>query len=191
MTHGGSLAATRRPSYAQMSTRAMGRRLARRDPKRRPWTDHVEVHMALAHGVALPATAGDWMTYGMMSMGSIHGPRCTCLTWFQVLNQSEEGRRRRGRAHRRGRWHQSSMAVKVPILWVRERLWALVNLWDLCTQRERWLSTDKVAENRGKRGSDGLPGADTAMVRTRCSGWPPFITVDCIEAMCSAPGERK
>jgi hypothetical protein len=24
-------------------------------------------------------------------MGSIHGPRRTCLTWSQALNQSEEG----------------------------------------------------------------------------------------------------
>jgi hypothetical protein len=28
----------------------------------------------------------------------------------------------------------------------------------------RWLNTDEVVENRGERGSDGLPNADTALV---------------------------
>jgi hypothetical protein len=31
---------------------------------------------------------------------------------------------------------RSSMVVMVPVLWVRERLWALVKLWYLCTGRE-------------------------------------------------------
>jgi hypothetical protein len=32
----------------------------------------------------------------------------------------------------------------------------------------RWLGTDKVAENRGERGDDGVPEADTTLVRMRC-----------------------
>jgi hypothetical protein len=55
----------------------------------------------------------------------------------------------------------------------------------------RWLGTDEVAENKGERSGDGLPEADTALVRTRCSGWPPFIVVHCIEATRAAPGETK
>jgi hypothetical protein len=79
-----------------------------------------------ARGVALPPTA-----YGKMSTGSIHGPWRTFLTWSQALNRSEEGRRQRGGAHRRGRRPKSSMAVKVG-----EWLWALVKLWDLRIGRE-------------------------------------------------------
>jgi hypothetical protein len=55
----------------------------------------------------------------------------------------------------------------------------------------RWLDTDEVAENRGKRGGDRLPGADTVLMRTRCRGWPSFIVVHCLEATWAAPGERK
>jgi hypothetical protein len=55
----------------------------------------------------------------------------------------------------------------------------------------RWLSTDEVVKNSGERDSDGLPEADIALVQTRCSGWPPFIAVHCIEATWAAPGERK
>jgi hypothetical protein len=55
----------------------------------------------------------------------------------------------------------------------------------------RWLGTDKVAENRGKRCGDGLPGADTALVRTRCRGWPPFIAMHYVEATRAVPGESK
>jgi hypothetical protein len=47
-----------------------------------------------------------------------------------------------------------------------------------------------MAENRGKHSGDGLPGADTEMVQTRCSGWPPFIVVHCVEATRAAQGER-
>jgi hypothetical protein len=71
--------------------RAIGRCLARRGPKWRPWTDHVEVHTALARGVGLPVTAGDWTARGKMSTGSIHGPRRTCLTQSEALNRSKEG----------------------------------------------------------------------------------------------------
>jgi hypothetical protein len=38
----------------------------------------------------------------------------------------------------------------------------------------RWLDTDEVAKNRGKHDGDGLPGANTALVRTRCRGRPFF-----------------
>jgi hypothetical protein len=55
----------------------------------------------------------------------------------------------------------------------------------------RWLDTDEVVENRGEHGGDGLSEADTAPVQTRCSGWPPFIAMYCVEAMWAAPGERK
>jgi hypothetical protein len=82
------------------------------------------------------ATVGDWMARRKMSTGSIHGPRCTCLTRSDALNQSEEGGRRRGRAHRRGRRRRSSTAVKVPVLRVGEQLWGLVKLWDHRTVRE-------------------------------------------------------
>jgi hypothetical protein len=39
----------------------------------------------------------------------------------------------------------------------------------------RGLGLDEVAENRGEHGGDGLPEADTTLVRTRCNGWPPFL----------------
>jgi hypothetical protein len=55
----------------------------------------------------------------------------------------------------------------------------------------RWLSTDEVWENRGNHSGDSLPGADTALVRTRCSEWPPFIAVRCVEATRATPGEWK
>jgi hypothetical protein len=55
----------------------------------------------------------------------------------------------------------------------------------------RWLDLDEVVENRGERGGDGLPEADMALVRTRCSGWPPFIVVHCVKATRAVPGERK
>jgi hypothetical protein len=69
----------------------MGHRLARCGPKRRPWIDHVEVYTALARGVALPATAGDWTIHRKVSMGLIHGPRCTCLTRSKALDRDMEG----------------------------------------------------------------------------------------------------
>jgi hypothetical protein len=49
----------------------------------------------------------------------------------------------------------------------------------------------KWHKNRGKRSGDGLPGADTALVRTRCIGWPLFIAVHCVEATRATPGKRK
>jgi hypothetical protein len=55
----------------------------------------------------------------------------------------------------------------------------------------RWLGTDGVSESRGECGGDGLPEADTVLTRTRCSGWPPFIAVHCVEATQPAPRERK
>jgi hypothetical protein len=87
--------------------------------------------MVLAHDVALLATAGEWMVHGKDPWMSAH-----LSNTVQVLNRSEEGRQRRGGAHQRGRWHQSSTAVKVPLLWVGERLWALVKLRDLRRGRE-------------------------------------------------------
>jgi hypothetical protein len=51
----------------------------------------------------------------------------------------------------------------------------------------RWLGTDKVAKNRGECGGDGLPEADTALVRTRRRGWAPFIAVHCVKATRAAP----
>jgi hypothetical protein len=102
-------------------------------PRRGP---HGAQCTVLAHSVALPVTAGDWTTHGTMSMGSIHGPWCTCLTQSQVLNQSEEGGRRRSRAHRCGQQCRSSTVVKVPVLQVGEQLWDLVQLWKVCMGRE-------------------------------------------------------
>jgi hypothetical protein len=51
----------------------------------------------------------------------------------------------------------------------------------------RWLGTNEVVENRGECGGDGLPEADTALVRTRRRGLPPFIAVHCVEAMQAVP----
>jgi hypothetical protein len=48
-----------------------------------------------------------------------------------------------------------------------------------------------MVENRGEHGDDGLPEAEKVLVRTRCSGWPPFIVVHCVEATRAASGERK
>jgi hypothetical protein len=50
----------------------------------------------------------------------------------------------------------------------------------------RWLGTDEAVENRGGCGGDGLPEADTALVRTRCRGWPFFIAVHYVEATRTA-----
>jgi hypothetical protein len=47
-------------------------------PRRGPHGAQCE---ALVRRVALPVTADDWTTRAKMSMGSIHGPRRTCLTW--------------------------------------------------------------------------------------------------------------
>jgi hypothetical protein len=55
----------------------------------------------------------------------------------------------------------------------------------------RWLGTDEVAENRGECSGDGLPEADTALVRMRRRLQPPFIAVHCVEAMRAVPLERK
>jgi hypothetical protein len=55
----------------------------------------------------------------------------------------------------------------------------------------RWLITDEVVENRGKCGGDGLPEADTTLVRMSRRGWPPFIVVHCVEATWAASGERE
>jgi hypothetical protein len=55
----------------------------------------------------------------------------------------------------------------------------------------RWLGIGEVAKNICESSSDGLPEADTVLVRTRCSGWPPFITVHCVEVTRAAPRERK
>jgi hypothetical protein len=51
----------------------------------------------------------------------------------------------------------------------------------------RWLGTNKVAENRGERGGDGLPEADTVLVWTRYRGCPPFIAMHCVEATRATP----
>jgi hypothetical protein len=51
----------------------------------------------------------------------------------------------------------------------------------------RWLGTNEVVENRGECDGDGLPEADTTLVRTRRRGWPPFIAVHCVEAMQAVP----
>jgi hypothetical protein len=55
----------------------------------------------------------------------------------------------------------------------------------------RWLITDEVVENRGECGGEGLPEADTMLVRTSRRGWPPFIVVHCVEATWAASGERE
>jgi hypothetical protein len=44
------------------------------------------------------------------------------------------------------------------------------------------LAPTKWRKNRGECGGDGLPEADTTLVRMRCRGWPPFIAVHCVEA---------
>jgi hypothetical protein len=72
---------------------------------------------------------------GKMYTTSFPSPRCTHLTRLRAPACSEEGGRRRGRTHRRGRRPQSSTVVKVPVLRVGEQLWALVKLWDLRTGR--------------------------------------------------------
>jgi hypothetical protein len=51
----------------------------------------------------------------------------------------------------------------------------------------RWLGTDEVVENRAECGGDGLPEADTALVRMRRRGWSPFIAVHYVEAMRATP----
>jgi hypothetical protein len=52
--------------------------------------------------------------------------------------------------------------VKVSVLWVGVQFQALAKLLYLRTGRGgvRWLNTDGMAENRGERGSDGIPEAD-------------------------------
>jgi hypothetical protein len=67
-------------------------------PRRGP---HGTQRATLSRSVALLANVEDWMTCGKMSTGGIHGPRRTCLTWSQALNQSEEGKQRSARAQRR------------------------------------------------------------------------------------------
>jgi hypothetical protein len=51
----------------------------------------------------------------------------------------------------------------------------------------RWPGTDEVVENRGECGSDGLPEADKALVRTRRRGWTLFVAMHCVEATRAAP----
>jgi hypothetical protein len=114
IARGGSLAANRRPGCARVQTHATGRRLARRGPKHRLWTDHVEVHMARAEA------ADNWTACEKVSIGRIHGPRRTCLTQSKALDHSEKGGRRRCGAHRHGRRRRSSTTVKVSVLRVME-----------------------------------------------------------------------
>jgi hypothetical protein len=98
-----------------------------------------------ARSVARSEAVGDWTVSGKVSMGVIHGPRCTCLTRLRVLAHSEEDVRQRGGAHRRGRRHRSSTAVKVLVLWVEVKLQALVKLLDLRTGREEgWTTWQKT-----------------------------------------------
>jgi hypothetical protein len=55
-----------------------------------------------AHIVVWLEAAGNWTVGRKVSIGAIHGTRRTCLTRLRVLARSEEGRRRRCGAHRRG-----------------------------------------------------------------------------------------
>jgi hypothetical protein len=65
-------------------TRAMGHHLARHGLKRRPWTDHVDVHaVCSAHAGARHGTAGDGRRLDDpreasmdLSAPTSHGPRC-------------------------------------------------------------------------------------------------------------------
>jgi hypothetical protein len=70
------------------------------------------------HGAQRGAAGGtgDWTTSGKVFTGCFHGPRHTRLTRLRAPTRSEEGRRRRCGAHRRGRRRRSSMAVQVSVL---------------------------------------------------------------------------
>jgi hypothetical protein len=100
-----------------------------------------------------------------------------------VLNRSEEGGRRRGGAHQCGAGPSGQGAA----------LGSGEALGPAYGERGgvRWLGINEVAGNIGECGGDGLPEANTTLVRTRCSGWPPSVVVHCVEATRAAPGERK
>jgi hypothetical protein len=89
-----------------------------------------------AHAVARLAAARRRPTLGKMYTASFLSPHCTRLTRLRAPAHSEEGGRRRGGMHQRGRRRWSSTAVKVPVHRVGEQLWALVKLWDLRTGRD-------------------------------------------------------
>jgi hypothetical protein len=84
-----------------------------------------------------PRPRAGWPNLGKMYTASFTSPQCTPLTWLRAPAHSDEGGRRRGGTDRCGRLCQNSTAVKVPVLWVGEQLWALVKLW-ACIRGERW-----------------------------------------------------
>jgi hypothetical protein len=89
-----------------------------------------------ARAVAWLAAARQRPNLGKVYTTSFPSPRCTRLTQLRAPAHSEEDGRQRGRTHWRGLRRRSSTTVKVSVLQVGEQLWALVNLWDLCTGRE-------------------------------------------------------
>jgi hypothetical protein len=99
----------------------------------RPCASHAR-HGALGPG-ALRARAVAQLTVALRrsNLGKVYtvsfpSPRHTRLTRLRAPTHNEEGGRRRGKSHQRGRRRRCSTAVKVPVLRVGEQLWALVKL---------------------------------------------------------------
>jgi hypothetical protein len=143
----------------------------------------------VVHDVALPAMIGDWMTHGKHPWTSVHLPDMVSGT------ESKRGRRttERRSSPARSTAPELNDGEGADPLGRGAALGSGEALGPAYGERGgvRWLNTDEVAENRGERGVDGLPEADTALMQTRCSEWPPFIVVHCIEATQAALGERK
>jgi hypothetical protein len=106
---------------AQPTTGLAGRR-TRPVSARSACSAHLASSALRAHDVAWLTVAHRWPNHGNMYTSRFPSPRCTCLTRLRAPARSEEGGRWRGRTHRRGRWCQSSTAVKVPILQIGEQL---------------------------------------------------------------------
>jgi hypothetical protein len=70
-----------------------------------------------AHAVTRLTVANWSPNLGMVYTASFPSPWCIRLKWLRAPAQSEEGGRRRGGTHRRGRWRRSSTMVKVSPSW--------------------------------------------------------------------------
>jgi hypothetical protein len=156
MAHGRSPVTTRRPSHARMSTRAMRRRLARRGPKRRPWTNHVKVHTThiARRGAACDARRLDDPredVHRKHSWTSTHLPDTVPGAESKRGGQTTERRssplrcQSFGSGSSSGLWRNSGTCI-------RGERWV------------RWLGIDEVVGNIGKHSGDSLPEADTELV---------------------------
>jgi hypothetical protein len=105
----------------------MGHRLAWRGPKRRPWTDHVEVHTACS--ARRGATSdGRWLDGPWEGVLRAHPwPSAHLPDTVQGTRSQRGGRMMKMR---------SSTSVKVPVLRVGEQLRDLAKLLDLRMGRE-------------------------------------------------------